>query len=46
MATDTAFCRNKAYHSPQDTPDRLDYSRMAKVAVAVFEAVRSPTGNR
>lgn len=42
MVTDTAFCRNQAYHSPDDTPDKLDYPRMAKVAVAVFEAVRSP----
>jgi len=41
MITDTAFYRNKAYHGPEDIPDRLDYQRMAKVAVAVFEAVQS-----
>jgi hypothetical protein len=40
MVTDTAFYRNKAYHTPQDTPDRLDYGRMAKVVDAVLSAVR------
>ncbi len=41
MVTDTAFFRNKAYHTAEDKPDRLDYSRMAEVVVAVYEAVRS-----
>lgn len=41
MVTDTAFYRNKAYHSADDTADRLDYRRMSNVVVAVFEAVRS-----
>ena len=40
MVTDTAFYRNKAYHKSGDTPDRLDYNRMAKVVVAVFEAIK------
>lgn len=31
MVTDTAFNRNRAYHTAQDLPDRLDYRRMAKV---------------
>jgi hypothetical protein len=35
MVTDTAFYRNKAYHTPQDTHDRLDYARMAKVVDGV-----------
>jgi len=39
MVTDTAFYRNKAYHSAKDTPDRLDYRRMGQVAVAVFSAI-------
>lgn len=43
MLTDTAFYRNKAYHSAEDTADRLDYGRMAKVidgvrAVALQQA--------
>lgn len=31
MITDTAPYRNPFYHSPQDTPDKLDYDRMARV---------------
>lgn len=41
MVTDTAFYRNAAYHTDEDTPDRLDYRRMAQVTVAVFTAVTS-----
>jgi Zn-dependent M28 family amino/carboxypeptidase len=41
MLTDTAFYRNKAYHTAGDRPDTLDYGRMAKVVVAVYEAIRS-----
>ena len=40
MITNTAFYRNPAYHTPQDTADRLDYERMGFVVVAVKEAVR------
>ncbi len=32
MVTDTAFFRNPHYHSPRDTPEKLDYPRMAAVA--------------
>lgn len=39
MITDTAFFRNRAYHSNEDTPDRLDYARMAKVVTGVHAAV-------
>ena len=39
MVTDTAFYRNRVYHTAEDTADRLDYIRMAKVVVALFEAV-------
>lgn len=39
MVTDTAFYRNTEYHLSGDTPDRLDYGRMAKVVVGVFEAI-------
>lgn len=50
MVTDTAFYRNKAYHTPQDTFDRLDYNRMAKVingvkAVLVPDALLAPRGS-
>jgi hypothetical protein len=35
MVTDTAFLRNPNYHQPGDTPDTLDYARMAKVVRAM-----------
>jgi Zn-dependent M28 family amino/carboxypeptidase len=39
MVTDTAFYRNRQYHSANDTADRLDCKRMADVVVGVYEAV-------
>jgi Zn-dependent M28 family amino/carboxypeptidase len=41
MITDTAFYRNKAYHKADDTAERLDFARMAKVVVSIFEAIKS-----
>jgi Zn-dependent M28 family amino/carboxypeptidase len=38
MITDTALFRNPFYHTAQDTPDKLDYGRMARV-VGGLEAV-------
>jgi hypothetical protein len=35
MITDTANFRNPAYHSPRDTPDTLDYGRMARLTVGL-----------
>jgi Zn-dependent M28 family amino/carboxypeptidase len=31
MVTDTAFYRYRHYHRPTDTPEKLDYTRMARV---------------
>ena len=42
MVTDTAFLRNHAYHSEEDTPERLDYERMAAVVDGVFAWLVSP----
>ena len=39
MITDTAFYRNPNYHQPTDTPDTLDYERMAKVVTGVYAAI-------
>jgi Zn-dependent M28 family amino/carboxypeptidase len=39
MVTDTAFFRNTAYHTPEDTADRLDFSKMADVVEGVYAAV-------
>ncbi|HZS07081.1 MAG TPA: M28 family peptidase [Blastocatellia bacterium] len=39
MVTDTAFYRNKNYHTPRDTPEKLDYNRMAQVVESAYAAV-------
>jgi hypothetical protein len=44
MITDTAFYRNDRYHTPDDTPDTLDYSRMAEVVRGLFRAVTDLAG--
>jgi Zn-dependent M28 family amino/carboxypeptidase len=41
MVTDTAFFRNEAYHTAQDTFDRLNYDKMAKVVEGVAAAIQS-----
>lgn len=41
MITDTAFYRNKTYHTHQDTWEKLDYERMAQVVDATFTVVAS-----
>jgi len=40
MVTDTSFFRNKAYHTEEDTYDRLNYDAMAKVLNGVFMYVK------
>ncbi|MBI2312273.1 MAG: M28 family peptidase [Betaproteobacteria bacterium] len=40
MVTDTAFYRYPYYHSALDTPDRLDYPRLARVSEALAGMVR------
>jgi Zn-dependent M28 family amino/carboxypeptidase len=44
MVTDTAFFRNERYHTLADTPDTLDYGRMAEavrgLAAAVLDLAR------
>jgi Zn-dependent M28 family amino/carboxypeptidase len=39
MITDTAFYRNPHYHTARDTPETLDYARMAMVVQGVYAAV-------
>jgi Zn-dependent M28 family amino/carboxypeptidase len=39
MVTDTAFYRTPHYHLPSDTPETLDFARMAKVADGLAAAV-------
>ena len=40
MITDTAIFRYPHYHQPTDTPDRLDYERLARVTKGVERIVR------
>jgi Zn-dependent M28 family amino/carboxypeptidase len=40
MVTDTAFNRYPHYHLPSDTPDKLDYERMARVALGLAEVLK------
>lgn len=44
MLTDTSFLRNPNYHRATDTPETLDYARMAEVSVGVAGAVRHIAG--
>ena len=39
MITDTAFYRNRNYHTAEDTEEKLDYKRMAMVVEGVYAAV-------
>jgi hypothetical protein len=38
--TDTAFYRSDNYHTDKDTPDTLDYNRMAKVVEGILNLIR------
>ncbi|MRR58042.1 MAG: M20/M25/M40 family metallo-hydrolase [Deltaproteobacteria bacterium] len=40
MVTGTALFRNPHYHQPTDTPNRLDYGRMARVVGGLEQVVR------
>ena len=39
MITDTAFYRNRNYHTANDTAEKLDYKRMAMVVEGVYATV-------
>ena len=39
MVTDTAFYRNPNYHTADDTPDTLDYERLAHVVTGLYAAI-------
>lgn len=44
MITDTAVFRNPNYHEPTDTPDTLDYERLAWIVVALDGTIRALAG--
>ena len=39
LITDTANLRNKAYHTPKDTADRLNFEKMAHVTLATWKVM-------
>lgn len=39
MVTDTAFFRSPHYHTPRDTPEKLDYERLARVVAGLGRVV-------
>lgn len=46
MVTDTAFYRNPNYHVITDTPDTLDYKRMADVVLGLKAVIEKLTANQ
>lgn len=40
MVTDTAFYRYPWYHTAEDSPEKLDYASLARVAEGLFQAIR------
>ncbi len=46
MVTDTAPFRDPAYHRPTDTPERLDYERMARLVTALAPAIAATAAGR
>lgn len=44
MITDTALFRYPRYHAESDTPERLDYDRMARVVGGILPVVRDLAG--
>jgi Zn-dependent M28 family amino/carboxypeptidase len=39
MVTDTAFYRYAPYHTPTDTPEKLDYDRLARVVTGLASTI-------
>jgi hypothetical protein len=44
MVTDTALFRYRYYHSPQDTPDKIDYDCLARVVSGLQSVIAEITG--
>ena len=40
MVTDTALYRYPYYHSPEDTPDKIDYPSLSRVTYGIFYAAQ------
>ncbi len=46
MVTDTAFYRYDAYHTAQDTPEKLDYQSLARVVSGLLPTVLELAGSQ
>jgi Zn-dependent M28 family amino/carboxypeptidase len=46
MVTDTAFYRYPHYHLPSDTPEKLDYERMARVTMGLAAMLKDLNESR
>ncbi len=44
MVIDTAFYRYSPYHTPADTPEKLDYERMARVVTGLARTILDLAG--
>lgn len=44
MITDTAVFRYRHYHKPTDTPDKIDYEKLARVTKGIERSVRELIG--
>ncbi|MEX0714827.1 MAG: M28 family peptidase [Pirellulales bacterium] len=44
MVTDTAPFRYPHYHTAQDTPDKVDYDRLARVVAPLTEVISELAG--
>ena len=40
MVTDTALFRYPHYHTPADSPDKVDYDRLARVVSGLGRVIR------
>lgn len=46
MITDTALFRYRHYHRPSDTPDKVDYDKLARITKGIERVVRSLASKR
>ena len=44
MVTDTALFRYPYYHTAEDTPDKLDYDRLARVVTGLDKVIGELAG--
>ena len=44
MVTDTAAFRYPFYHSPEDTPDKIDYDRLTRVVSGLQPVIAELAG--